>query len=451
MTKLVSVLKGCLMQAKRAEGTKDLIGKDMRAWQRMQTIAKEVFGTYGFDAIETPAFEQVDTFVHGIGTSTDVVRKEMFRVFSGANFERVLKAGTDSMLKPKQRLALRPEGTAGVVRALVENNLIPQGGAPFKGFYAEPMFRGERVQRGRLRQFHQIGIEWLGAPDPAADAECIIMMMRFFERLGINPDTMCLYINSMGDSSCRPAYRNAVRDFIVAHCDELCEECNNRADTNPLRAFDCKNDQCRHIMAHAPLIDDYLCDECKKHYTAVKRYLDAAGINYVEDPTLVRGLDYYTRTVFEVQVTEGMGSQSAIGGGGRYDGLVEIEGGRPTPGVGFAVGFERIMLALEAQGIDLGAEKPNCIYVASTSKELREKVFEITLALRDAGIRTETDYQNRSLKSQFKQADKLECAFTVVCGEEEIENNQVRLRNMTTHEEQLVELDQLIRTVQSAL
>lgn len=435
------------MQAKRAEGTKDLIGKDMRAWQRMCEVAGEVFGAYGFDAIETPTFEQVDTFVHGIGTSTDVVRKEMFRVFSGANLERVLEAGNESMLKPKQRLALRPEGTAGVVRAVVENNLVPQGAAPFKGYYTEAMFRGERVQRGRLRQFHQIGIEWLGAPDPAADAECIIMMMRFFERLGIDPANMRLYINSMGDPACRPTYRDAVRDFIVNHSDELCEECNNRAQTNPLRAFDCKNEGCRAVMKDAPLIDEYLCDDCREHYAAVKRYLDAAGISYVEDPTLVRGLDYYTRTVFEVQVVEGMGSQSAIGGGGRYDGLVEIEGGRPTPGVGFAVGFERIQLALEAQGIDLGAEKPSCVYVASTNKELREKVFEVTLALRDAGIRTETDYQNRSLKSQFKQADKLDCVATIVCGDEEMANNQVKLRNMSTHEEQLVDIDHLVDAI----
>ena len=310
------------MQAQKAEGTKDLFGHDMRAWQHMQQVAARVFEPYGFQPVETPAIEQVDVFVHGIGQSTDVVRKEMFRVFSGANLERVLAEGTDSKLKPKQRLALRPEGTAGVVRAVVENNLVPQGSAPFKGYYAEAMFRGERPQKGRLRQFHQVGIEWLGAPDAAADAECIIMLMEFYKQLGFDLSKLRLLINSMGDPQCRPAYRNQVKDFILAHADDMCDECRERAELNPLRAFDCKNDHCREIMKDAPLMGDNLCDECREHYAQVKRYLDAAGIQYVEDPTLVRGLDYYTRTVFEVEAPgAGVGS---IGGGGRYDGLVEL-------------------------------------------------------------------------------------------------------------------------------
>ena len=278
------------MQAQKAEGTRDLIGAEMRAWQKMQQIAAGVFEPFGFKPIETPAIEQVDVFVHGIGQSTDVVRKEMFRVFSGANLERVFTEGTDTKLKPKQRLALRPEGTAGVVRAVVENNLVPQGSTPFKAYYAEAMFRGERPQKGRLRQFHQVGIEWLGAPDPAADAECIIMLMEFYKRLGFDLSKLRLLINSMGDAQCRPAYREQVKQFILDHADEM-------------------------------------CDECREHYEQVKRYLDAAGIEYVEDPTLVRGLDYYTRTVFEVEAPgAGVGS---IGGGGRYDGLVEqAHGGR---------------------------------------------------------------------------------------------------------------------------
>ena len=289
------------MQAQKAEGTRDLIGAEMRAWHKMQQIAAGVFEPFGFKPIETPAIEQVDVFVHGIGQSTDVVRKEMFRVFSGANLERVFTEGTDTKLKPKQRLALRPEGTAGVVRAVVENNLVPQGSTPFKADYAEAMFRGERPQKGRLRQFHQVGIEWLGAPDPAADAECIIMLMEFYKRLGFDLSKLRLLINSMGDAQCRPAYREQVKQFILDHADEMCDECRERAELNPLRAFDCKNDHCREIMADAPLMGDNLCDECREHYEQVKRYLDAAGIEYVEDPTLVRGLDYYTRTVFEVE------------------------------------------------------------------------------------------------------------------------------------------------------
>ena len=436
------------MQAQKAEGTKDLIGREMRAWLRMQDVAAEVFGPYGFEPVETPAIEQVDVFVHGIGQSTDVVRKEMFRVFSGANLERVLAEGTDAKLKAKQRLALRPEGTAGVVRSVVENNLVPQGASPVKLYYAEAMFRGERPQKGRLRQFHQVGIEWLGAPDPAADAECIIMLMEFYQRLGFDLSKLRLLINSMGDPACRPAYRDKVRQFILDHADEMCEECRERAELNPLRAFDCKNDHCREVMKDAPLAPDNLCDECAAHYEQVKRYLDAAGIAYVEDPTLVRGLDYYTRTVFEVEAPgAGVGS---IGGGGRYDGLVELEGGKPTPGVGFAVGFERAMLALEAFGVELGDEPEPCVYVANAGTDLRERVFAITHELRRAGIRTEADYQSRSLKSQFKQADKLGATLMIVVGGDELAQGAVKLRDMVSHEECLVPLDGIVEAVRAA-
>ena len=377
------------MQAQKAEGTKDLIGSEMRAWQHMQEVAASVFEPYGFEPIETPAIEQVDVFVHGIGQSTDVVRKEMFRVFSGANFARVLEEGTDAKLKAKQRLALRPEGTAGVVRSVVENNLVPQGAAPFKAYYAEAMFRGERPQKGRLRQFHQVGIEWLGAPDPAADAECIIMLMEFYKRLGFDLSKLRLLINSMGDPACRPAYRDQVRQFILDHADDMCDECRERAEINPLRAFDCKNDHCREIMADAPLMREHLCDECREHYEQVKRYLDAAGIQYVEDPTLVRGLDYYTRTVFEVEAPgAGVGS---IGGGGRYDGLVELEGGKHTPGVGFAVGFERALLALEAFGGSMTTVAAPCVYVANVSADQRGDVFAVSNELRAVGIHAEAD------------------------------------------------------------
>ena len=400
------------MQAQKAEGTRDLIGAEMRAWQKMQQIAASVFEPFGFKPIETPAIEQVDVFVHGIGQSTDVVRKEMFRVFSGANLERVFTEGTDTKLKPKQRLALRPEGTAGVVRAVVENNLVPQGSTPFKAYYAEAMFRGERPQKGRLRQFHQVGIEWLGAPDPAADAECIIMLMEFYKRLGFDLSKLRLLINSMGDAQCRPAYREQVKQFILDHADEM-------------------------------------CDECREHYEQVKRYLDAAGIEYVEDPTLVRGLDYYTRTVFEVEAPgAGVGS---IGGGGRYDGLVELEGGKPTAGVGFAVGFERALLALQAFGNDLGAEEAPCVYVANAGKELRQNVFAITQQLRAAGIVTEADYQGRSLKAQFKQADKVGAKLILVLGGDELAAGKVKVRDMESHDEVLVDLANVVEAVRERL
>ena len=425
------------MQAQKAEGTKDLIGREMRSWLKMQEVAAEVFGPFGFEPIETPAIEQLDVFVHGIGQSTDVVRKEMFRVFSGANFERVLTEGTDAKLKAKQRLALRPEGTAGVVRAVVENNLVPQGSAPFKAWYAEAMFRGERPQKGRLRQFHQVGIEWLGAPDAAADAECIIMLMRFYERLGFDLSKLRLLINSMGDPECRPAYREIVRQVSLDPAHEMCDECRERAEINPLRAFDCKNEHCREVMKGAPLMGDNLCDDCREHYERVKRYLDAAGITYVEDPTLVRGLDYYTRTVFEVEAPgAGVGS---IGGGGRYDGLVELEGGKPTPGVGFAVGFERAMLALEAFGKEMACDDEGCVFVANAGADLRDEVFALALDLRARGVRTECDYQGKSLKAQFKLADKLGASHIVIIGGDELAVGKVKLRDMATHEERLID------------
>ena len=435
--------------AQRVQGTEDLFGGYMRAWQRMQDVARDLFGAYGFDMVETPAIEQVDTFVHGIGESTDVVRKEMFRVVSGALFEDLLAAGTEAGLKPRQRMAMRPEGTAGVVRAVVENNLVPQGAAPAKLWYAEAMFRGERPQKGRLRQFHQVGVEWLGASDPAADAECIVMLMEFFERLGFSPDRLRLSINSMGDAACRPAYREKVRAYITDHADEMCEDCLERAQINPLRSFDCKNEHCREVMAGAPLAPDNLCEECARHYAAVKRYLDAAGVAYVEDPTLVRGLDYYTRTVFEVEV-EGAGV-GAIGGGGRYDGLVELEGGKPTCGLGFAVGFERIVLALASQGVDLAGERPGCVFVAGTSAGERDAVFEATRALRSAGVRTEADYQGRSLKSQLKLADRLGASLCVVIGPDEVAAGVATLRDMATHEQSQVPMAALAAEVTSRL
>ena len=426
--------------AQRVQGTEDLFGSYMRAWQRMCDVARELFGAYGFDAIETPALEQVDTFVHGIGESTDVVRKEMFRVFSGALLPEVLERGSESHLKARQRMAMRPEGTAGVVRAAVEHNFVPQGGAPAKLWYAEAMFRGERPQKGRLRQFHQVGLEWLGASDPAADAECIIVLMEYFKRLGFDPDKLHLVINSMGDAACRPAYRDAVKAFILDHADEMCDDCIERANLNPLRAFDCKNDHCREVMEAAPKVTEALCDDCRAHYEQVKRYLDEAGIAYTEDPTLVRGLDYYTRTVFEVEV-EGAGV-GAIGGGGRYDGLMELEGGKPTPGIGFAVGFERIYLALQALGVEMAGEEPSCVYVASMPEQ-RGAAFSATLALRQAGVRTEADYQGRSLKAQFKQANKLGARLCVVLGSDEVAAGVATVRDMASHEQLQVPLAEL--------
>ncbi|MFR0869468.1 MAG: histidine--tRNA ligase, partial [Adlercreutzia sp.] len=282
------------------EGTRDLLPDEALFWNQFKQTAAEVFGTYGYLPIETPIMEQTELFVRGIGEATDVVSKEMFTAISGENLRRWVEEGKAP--KAKSRLSLRPEGTAGVVRAVVQHDLVPQGAAPAKLMYAGPMFRAERPQKGRQRQFNQVGVECLGAEEPTIDAEAIIMLMRFYEKVGIPRDSMRLLLNSMGCEQCRPAYRELVRAYMDEHADELCDTCMTRAEVNPLRAFDCKNPQCAAIMADAPKITDHLCDECREHYDAVKALLDGAGVVYEEDYKLVRGLDYYTRTVFEVQV-----------------------------------------------------------------------------------------------------------------------------------------------------
>lgn len=437
------------MQAQKAEGTRDLIGAEMRAWQKMQQIAAGVFEPFGFKPIETPAIEQVDVFVHGIGQSTDVVRKEMFRVFSGANLERVFTEGTDTKLKPKQRLHFAPRARPAWCAPSSRTIWCPRAPRRLRRTTPRPCSAASVPRRAACASSTRWASSGSALPIRAADAECIIMLMEFYKRLGFDLSKLRLLINSMGDAQCRPAYREQVKQFILDHADEMCDECRERAELNPLRAFDCKNDHCREIMADAPLMGDNLCDECREHYEQVKRYLDAAGIEYVEDPTLVRGLDYYTRTVFEVEAPgAGVGS---IGGGGRYDGLVELEGGKPTAGVGFAVGFERALLALQAFGSDLGADEAPCVYVANAGKELRQNVFAITQELRAAGIVTEADYQGRSLKAQFKQADKVGAKLILVLGGDELAAGKVKVRDMQSHDEVLVDLANVVEAVRERL
>lgn len=428
------------MALQAPEGTKDLLPDEAKFWTHFKATAAAVFGRYGYVPIETPIFEQTELFVRGIGEATDVVSKEMFTAISGQNLTTLLGGGT---IKGKSRLSLRPEGTAGVVRAVVQHDLVPQGAAPAKLMYAGPMFRAERPQRGRQRQFNQVGIECLGADEPSVDAEGIIMLMRFYAAIGIPVESTRLLVNSMGCDDCRPAYRDAVKAYMDAHADELCDECKRRAEINPLRAFDCKNEACSAVMAGAPKITEHLCENCRDHYASVKTYLDGAGLVYEEDSKLVRGLDYYTRTVFEVQVTEGMGSQNAIGGGGRYDKLAQEVGGRPTPGFGFALGYERCVLALEAAGHAFEPAQRCDLFVACVDDSVRAAAFGLVQACRDAGLVGEMDHQHRSLKSQFKLADKLGAHVVAVLGPDELAAGEVTLRNMQTHDELAVSLEAL--------
>ncbi len=422
------------MNARAPKGTADMLPATAEAWEHLNRIAQDLFARYGYEPIYTPLFEHTEVFTRAIGEATDIVSKEMY------TFED----------KGGRSITLRPEGTASVVRAALEHNLTANGQYS-KVYYAGPMFRYERPQKGRMRQFWQIGAELLGAAEPSADAELVVLLWRFFEAVGIPAANMRLLLNSMGDENCRPAYRDKVAGFIRDHSEGLCEECNRRAETNPLRAFDCKNPGCREVMAGAPLLRDELCDECRAHYSAVKGYLDELGVPYVEDPSLVRGLDYYTRTVFEVQADAGLGSQNAIGGGGRYDRLMQEYGGPATPGLGFALGFERTLLAMEAAGAKAETPARADVYVARVDDSVSATAFELLSALRDAGVAAEADHQGRSLKSQFKQADRLGARFVAVVGPDEVAAGQFTLRDMRTKEESPVALENAASVVSQAL
>jgi len=413
---------------KAPKGTVDLLGASARGWDFLQSTAREVFSRYGYESIYTPIFEQTEVFIRGIGEATDVVGKEMYTFEDRGN----------------RSLTLRPENTAGVVRAAIQAGLTVND-ASAKLFYAGPMFRYERPQKGRQRQFYQIGAEALGQTSPLADAEMILMLWEYFTTLGLSKQSMRLLVNSMGDDNCRPAYRDSVADFIRTHSAELCDDCVRRADTNPLRAFDCKKDDCRAVMDSAPRINDALCEACQQHNDAVLRVLDNAGLKYEVDPKLVRGLDYYTRTVFEVQVDHGLGSQNAIGGGGRYDGLFQDLGGKETPSIGFAVGAERILLALDAEGVDTAQRDDLVVYVAAASDEQREAAFNMAMELRGREITALSDLQHRSLKSQFKQADKAGANYVLIIGEEEQRRGGVTIRNMETKEERFVTLGSIFK------
>jgi histidyl-tRNA synthetase len=419
------------MNQRAPKGTADMLPETARVWEFMQRTAQQLFARYGYQPIYTPVFEHTEVFVRSIGEATDIVSKEMY------TFED----------RGGRSITLRPEATASIVRAALEHNLVPPGSAT-KLYFMGPMFRYERPQAGRMRQFWQIDAETLGAGEPSADAEMIALLVRYFESLGITGTT--LLINSMGDDACRPQYRDKIAAYIREHSGELCEECERRAETNPLRAFDCKNPTCHDVMDLAPKLREELCPECAEHYASVKRYLDDLGIAYAEDPSLVRGLDYYTRTVFEVQA-QGLGAQNAIGGGGRYDRLMEQFGGPATPGLGFALGFERTYLTMQAQGLSAPTLPIAEVYVARVDATVAADVFTLAARLREDGFAAELDHQGRSLKSQFKQADRLGARFVVVVGPDEMAAGEVTLREMATSEERKAPLSGVAEVLRGLL
>ncbi|RJQ54439.1 MAG: histidine--tRNA ligase [Actinobacteria bacterium] len=405
------------------KGTSDMLPGLARKWQHLLGVAARLFESYGYEPIDTPAFEATELFVRGIGEATDIVHKEMYTF-------------TD---KGGRSLTLRPEETAPVVRAYLQHNM-GAAGQLVKLYYAGPMFRFERPQAGRSRQFWQIGIEALGSEEPSVDAESILLLMRYLQRLGLQQLT--LLVNSMGCIECRPAYRETLAAYLREHAAELCKDCVRRLEMNPLRVFDCKNPECVAVMKNAPKISEYLCQGCEDHFGEVKTLLGEVGLDYEERATLVRGFDYYTKTTFEVQ-SPLLGAQNALGGGGRYDGLAEMIGGARTPGIGFALGAERTMLAMEGEQVAVPSKMQVHVYVANVDAGTKQTAFGLLSNLREQGISAETDYMGRSLKGQMKQAGKRGVLFTVILGPEELARGECKVRNMESGEETPVALDSL--------
>lgn len=412
----------------RPRGTNDILPGQVEKWQYLEELTRQVCREYGYGEIRTPIFEHTELFARGVGETTDIVEKEMYTFKD----------------RGERSITLRPEGTAAVVRAYLENKLyaLPQ---PVKLFYIGPMFRYDRPQAGRFRQFHQFGVEAFGSNSPAIDAEVIAMAMDIYRRIGLT--NLELHINSVGCPNCRPVLREKLQEYFRPHLAELCPNCQGRFDRNPLRILDCKSEKCQGIGKSAPTTLDTLCPDCQNHFEKVKEYLDAVGVKYIVDNRLVRGLDYYTNTAFEI-MTKDIGAQSSIGGGGRYNGLIEDCGGSPTPGIGFALGLERILLTAERQGITFPVNRGPAVFVAGMGATAQTKSFALVQKLRRHGIPADRDYLDRSLKAQMKYAGKVEARLVIILGEEELSRNAAVVRNMQVGSQEEVPLDDIINYVQ---
>ena len=397
-------------------GTQDVVPSDSYKWQFVERTALEAAALFGFREIRTPTFEQMELFQRGVGDTTDVVQKEMFEVKGQ---------------KGKDVFALKPEGTAGAVRAALENGLLNDA-LPLKACYITPCFRHERPQAGRLREFHQFGCEVFGAQSPAADVELISLVDHILKLFGVKGIELSL--NSIGCKTCRAEYHKALKAYFEQYKGELCETCLERLDKNPMRILDCKSPECKKIAENAPIVTDYLCDECETHFTAVKRGLAKLGIAYTVDPKIVRGLDYYTKTVFEF-VSNDIGAQGPVIGGGRYDGLVEELGGKPTPALGFGMGIERFLLLLSAQGIELPKPAPCDLYIGSIGAPAGEKAMVLADRLRTEGFSVLFDVMERSVKAQMKYANKLGAKMSMILGDNELVTGKANVKDMATGEQ----------------
>ena len=405
------------------KGTNDILPSDSYKWQFAEKTMLDTASLYGYREIRVPVFEHTEVFNRSVGDTTDVVQKEMY------TFDD----------KGGRSLTLRPELTAGVVRSAIEKGLI-YGSLPVKVCYIGGCYRYEKPQAGRLREFHQFGVECFGAPSPAADAEVIALALQVLNSIGVQK--ISLEINSIGCPKCRKAYHKALKEYFSSHFDKLCDTCKDRLDRNPMRILDCKSEICSEIAENAPVVIDYLCDECKEHFEGVKRHLEAANINYTVNPQIVRGLDYYTRTVFEF-VSGDIGAQSTVCGGGRYDGLISQMGGADVPALGFGMGIERLMLLLENQNAQMPDAKKCDIYIAPMGSNACLKATELCNKLRNDGFEAQTDICSRGLKAQMKYADKIGALFSTVLGDNELESGKCKLKNMSTGEETEICIDDI--------
>lgn len=415
------------MAYQRPKGTNDILPGESEKWQTIEQTARKLFNQYQFHEIRTPIFEHIEVISRSVGDTTDIVTKEMY----------------DFHDKGDRHITLRPEGTAPIVRSFVENKLFgPEHQKPYKVYYMGPMFRYERPQKGRLRQFHQIGVEVFGSDNPATDVETMAMALQFFRELGIKD--LRLVINSLGDQETRTSYRQALIDYLTPFKEQLSADSNRRLLENPLRVLDSKDEKDKAVVAGAPSILDYLSETAQKHFEAVTKMLDALNITYEIDSNMVRGLDYYTHTIFEIMSDDPkMGAQSTICAGGRYNQLVAELGGPETAGFGFAMGFERLLMILEAQGITLAAQKPLNAYVVSLGEATNIEALQIVQSIRQAGFSAERDMMNRKAKAQFKTADKLNAQLVLTIGETELANGVVNVKNLATRVEKAYPLTQI--------
>jgi len=417
----------------RPRGTLDIYEKQAAIFQKIENACKKIARNYHYKMIQTPTFESTALFARSSGEGSDIVSKEMY------SFKD----------KGEREISLRPEGTAGAIRAIIENKLYVDAG-PLKAWYFGSMFRYERPQSGRNREFTQFGVEAFGSNDPMLDAEVISIVVNLFKMLGLKG--IKVNVNTLGDTESRIAYRKALLEYFKPYLDNLCDDCKSRYSKNPLRILDCKVDSKSDILKNAPKIEDYLNESSKEHFAKVKEYLDVMGIEYVCDSNLVRGLDYYTHTVFEVtSEIESFGSQNFLGAGGRYDNLVETVGGPSTPGVGFAVGIERLLLALEAEEIDITDDETLDVYAFAMDKSEKPYVLSLVNNLRLNGFNVDMDFKDRNIKNNFKHADKVEAKFVIIIGKDEVENKIVTIKNNDTKEEFKVKIENIVEFLDEKL